>query len=231
MIDYKDLKNGDVILLSNQYVDNRIAIVNKVEKSVLDTYKLFTYVEFEDDFIYFEKEEPGYSYDVNHCSFKYATEEEKLKLYNAIGKHFTEEYDKDWYNHFTDSSFFDIQDYLLYEFNIEVVEYDDDLIYPGFINDIQIYIWKKCCEAIGIPDGLNEGTDLNYNDKRFLSSCVNEGEKIISMTKEERERAIECITLAIELSGDGGMKPFTEKEYELMYQFLYEIKMFCHNEK
>lgn len=47
------------------------------------------------------------------------------------------------------------------------------------------------------------------------------------MTKAERERAIACIANAIELAGDGFigfMKPFTDKEYELMYQFLNEIQ-------
>ena len=41
--------------------------------------------------------------------------------------------------------------------------------------------------------------------------------------KTEKERAIDCIRLAIELAGDGGIMPFTEKEYELMYRFLDEI--------
>lgn len=39
----------------------------------------------------------------------------------------------------------------------------------------------------------------------------------------EKERAIACIRLAIELAGDGGMTPFTDKEYELMYQLLDEL--------
>jgi hypothetical protein len=40
----------------------------------------------------------------------------------------------------------------------------------------------------------------------------------------EKERAIACIRLAIELAGDGGIIPFTDKEYELMYQFLDEFE-------
>lgn len=42
------------------------------------------------------------------------------------------------------------------------------------------------------------------------------------MTKAEKERAIACIKLAIELAGDGGQTPFTKTEYELMYRFLDE---------
>ena len=82
-------------------------------------------------------------------------------MYNAIGKHFTEEYDKDWYNHFTDSSYFDIQDYLLYVFRIKVREYDDDLIYPDFINEIHTYIWDKLCEAMGVPNTIEEPEMVN----------------------------------------------------------------------
>lgn len=44
------------------------------------------------------------------------------------------------------------------------------------------------------------------------------------MTQTEKERALACIRLAIELAGDGGFIPFTDKEYELMYQFLDEFK-------
>lgn len=39
----------------------------------------------------------------------------------------------------------------------------------------------------------------------------------------EKERAIACIRLAIELAGDGGMTPFTDVEYELMYRLLNEM--------
>ena len=44
----------------------------------------------------------------------------------------------------------------------------------------------------------------------------------MSLTKAEKERAIACLRLAIDLAGDGGPMPFTEKEYELMYNFLDE---------
>ena len=40
----------------------------------------------------------------------------------------------------------------------------------------------------------------------------------------ERKRAIACLKLAIELAGDGGMTPFTDKEYELMNNLIKEIE-------
>lgn len=43
------------------------------------------------------------------------------------------------------------------------------------------------------------------------------------MKQCEKERAISCMKLAIELAGDGGMTPFTDVEYNLMNQLLDDI--------
>lgn len=43
------------------------------------------------------------------------------------------------------------------------------------------------------------------------------------MKQCEKERAISCLKLAIELAGDGGMTPFTDVEYNLMNQLLDEL--------
>lgn len=159
-MDYTNLKRGDVIVMGinpkySDDSDERIVIINRIESNVVYEYKLYTYAELDISVndLFLEKEEPGYSYKVDvditdYYTFRLATVEEKTKLYNAIGKHFTEEYDKNWYNHFTDSSYFDIQDYLLDIFCIKVDEYDDDLIYPDFINDIHQFIWDGCCKAM-----------------------------------------------------------------------------------
>lgn len=157
-MEYTDLKNGDIVAMTDKYNDTRIVIVDKVEQSMTGIDKLYTYAELdiECNDLFLEKYEPGYSYDVKDCSFRLAEEEEKIKLYHALGKEFTEEYDTDWYKHFTDSSYYDIHDFLVDVFCIKVEEYDNDLIYPDFVDDIQRYIWCKCCEAVGMPDGFNE---------------------------------------------------------------------------
>lgn len=169
-MNYKDLKNGDVIVFT--HYGDRIAIFNDIKKDdISGQLKFNTYVEFVDmNDIFFEKDEPGYSYILEDMQFRLATEEEKYTLYNAIGKYFTEDYDKDWYNHFTDSSYFDIQDFLFDVFCIKVVEYDDDLIYPDFINEIQIYIWKRLCKSMGYEDEYNDefGIEL-VNKKEFIA--------------------------------------------------------------
>ena len=104
-------------------------------------------------------------------TYRLADDNEKNTLYNAIGKHFTEEYDKDWYKHFTDSSYFDIQDYLFEIFCIEVHEYDNDLIYPDFINDIHTYIWDKLCEAMGVPNTV-ENEPEKVNKQEFIEKVI-----------------------------------------------------------
>lgn len=157
-MEYTDLKNGNIVVMTNEYVESRIIIVDRVEQSITGVYKLYTYAELdiECNDLFLEKYEPGFAYDVKYCSFRPAEEEEKIKLYHALGKEFTEEYDTDWYEHFTDSSYYDIQDFLFDVFCIKVEEYDNDLIYPYFVDDIQRYIWCKCCDAVGMPDGFNE---------------------------------------------------------------------------
>lgn len=172
-MNYKDLKNGDVIVFTS-YGD-RIAILNDIKKDdSTGQLKLNTYVEFVDMCdIFFEKDEPGYFYLLEDVQFRLATEEEKYALYNAIGKYFTEDYDKDWFKYFTDSTYFDIQDFLFDVFCIKVVEYDDDLIYPDFINEIHIYIWKKLCKSMGYEDEYNDEFGIELVDKKeFIAKAV-----------------------------------------------------------
>lgn len=168
MIDYTKLKRGEVITMIDEFDITRIIIVNKV----IGNHRLYTYVELDDaGDVFFEKYEPGVYHDLNNCVCREAEDEEKEKLYNAIGKEFTDEYDKDWYNHFTDSSYFDIQDYLLDVFCINVKEYDDDLIYPDFINDIHTYIWDKLCEAMGVPNTIEKKPEM-VNKQEFIVKAV-----------------------------------------------------------
>lgn len=166
----KDLKKGDVIVFNDYCNDERIVIFDRIEKNAFGELHLYTYAEFADRSLFLECDEPGYFYILGKdiINYRFATEEEKIKLYNEIGKHFTEEYDKDWYNHFTDSSYFDIKDYLFSVFGIEVGDYDDDLIYPDFINEIHTYIWDKLCKAMNVTD-----TDVNkpemVNKQEFIT--------------------------------------------------------------
>lgn len=56
-------------------------------------------------------------------------------------------------------------------FCIEINEYDDDLIYPDFINDIHIYIWDKLCEAMGVPN-TDENKPEMVNKQKFIDKTI-----------------------------------------------------------
>lgn len=173
MIDYTELKRGDVLAITNY--NNRLVIVDKIKcDKTYSSPQIYTYAELDGGlYITFKNDDMCDFYLFENIIVRLATEDEKNMMYNAIGKHFTEEYDKDWYNHFTDSSYFDIQDFLLDVFCIKVEEYDDDLIYPDFINEIQIYIWKKLCKSMGYEDEYNDEFGIELVDKKeFIAKAV-----------------------------------------------------------
>ena len=72
---------------------------------------------------------------------------------------------------------------------------------------------------------FNEMKLLNRNIWKFHFFVVYlQQENFNNMKTCEKERAIACLKLAIELAGDGGMTPFTDKEYDLMYKFIEELE-------
>lgn len=79
-----------------------------------------------------------------------ATDEEKLLLYDTLVKAF-KDYDLGWANHFTDSSYFDIFDWLCWEFGIDIESLDPRNPSPieHTINKIQKYIWDALCRETG----------------------------------------------------------------------------------
>ena len=165
-----DLKQGDVIAIT-WGKHNTLAIFDKFDKTFGNQDGLHIYAEMDilTNELYFKTEDCEFSYELEDITYRLATEEEKCTLYNAIGKYFTEEHDKDWYNHFTDSAYFDVQDFLLDMFCIKVEEYDNDMIYPNFVDEIHHYIWEKLCKSMGYK---------NYDGDEFVEQLVNKQEFI-----------------------------------------------------
>ena len=166
-----NLKKGDVIAI-NWGPTRRLAIFEKFDTTFGNQDGLYIYAEMDmrSNELYFKQDDCDFSYELRDITYRLADDNEKNTLYNAIGKHFTEEYDKDWYKHFTDSSYFDIQDYLLDAFRIKVREYDDDLIYPDFIDDINAYIWDKLCEAMEVPYTVKKPEMVNKQE--FIEKTI-----------------------------------------------------------
>ena len=166
-----NLKKGDVIAI-NWGPTRRLAIFEKFDTTFGNQDGLYIYAEMDmrSNELYFKQDDCDFSYELRDITYRLADDNEKNTLYNAIGKHFVE-YDKYWYNHFTDSSYFDIQDYLLDVFRIKVREYDDDLIYPDFIDEIHIYIWDKLCVAMGVPNTV-ENKPKMVNKQEFIEKTI-----------------------------------------------------------
>lgn len=160
-MNYKDLKNGDVIKIIDYTIGEEsttISIFNKIEEGANLGDRIYTYTDLDmgDNYLSVEKNCPNAYYIANHYGFELATEEEKNKLYESLFVLYTEEYDTKWNEYFTDSNYYEIEDFLFDVFCIKVGEYDDDLLYPDFINDVVKYIWCKCCEIVGMTSGFEE---------------------------------------------------------------------------
>lgn len=146
-----NFKNGDVIAIRNPRGVEMLAIFDKfVSNETLHIYVEYNTSEAE---LYFQCDNFDFCYDLNKIEYRLATDDEKENLYYHLFIHFTEDWDNTWYNHFTDSSYFDIIDCLLDAFAIEVIE--DDWYYPDFVQDIRNYIWDKCCEALCIESDIH----------------------------------------------------------------------------
>ena len=167
-----NFKKGDVIAI-NWGGTKMLAIFEKFDITFGNQNGLHIYAEMNmrSKELYFKPDDCDFSYELRDITYSLADDNEKTILYNAIGKHFTDDYDKDWYKHFTDSSYFDIQDYLLDVFRIKVREYDDDLIYPDFINEIHTYIWDKLSDAtangMGVPNTVENEKEM-VNKQEFI---------------------------------------------------------------
>lgn len=174
-MEYKDFKNGDVIVFKICSGNEMIAIFNKIETNICGDLELHTYAELFEDYLLTECETCGgfYLVGTNVTDFRYATDDEKEKIYNAISKYYTEEYNNEWYNHFNDSSYFKIRDFLLEVFCIKVEEYDNDLLYPDFVNEIHKFIWDKSCAKI----------ETNYNYVKSDVAMVNKSEFIAKLKR------------------------------------------------
>ena len=168
-----NLKKGDVIAI-NWDGTKMLAIFDKFDTTYGNQDGLHIYAEMDmrSNELYFKPDDCDFSYELRDITYRLADNNEKTTLYNAIGKHFTDEYDKDWYYHFTDSSYFDIQDFLFDVFGINIEYYDNDTIYPDFINEIHNYIWDKLCEAMGVPNTVENKPEM-VNKQEFVTKVRN----------------------------------------------------------
>ena len=144
------LNNGDVIVINTQQNEEMIAIFNRFG----DNNTLFIYIQMDSlvEELYFNDVGWDFPYYLDKIQYRLATDLEKNRLYYALYTHFIMDYDCNWSNHFTDSSYFDILDCLLEAFRIKVNEDDDNFDYPEFMQEIRNYIWDRCCLVLGVSE-------------------------------------------------------------------------------
>lgn len=85
--------------------------------------------------------------DTVFAEVREATNEERIQLFDTLVKAF-KDHDLGWANHFTDSSYFDILDWLAWEFNVDL-EANQNTSLGETINKIQNYIWDALCKETG----------------------------------------------------------------------------------
>lgn len=170
-----DLKRGDVIAI-DWHGKQRIAIFDEFrEPGIYPVDTLHIYIELDPtvkwEGLTFKCKDYDFSYDLKSITFRKATCEEQRKLYDEICKYFAEEYDSEWYNHFTDSSYYDVLDFLLEEFDIKRA---DNM--PAFVHEIQNYMWDQMCEFMGQPNKV-----IQVDDEPFKEEMVNKAEFITKL--------------------------------------------------
>lgn len=91
-MEYNELKKGDVIVVKEYYDDEKIVIFDRIEKNVFGELHLYTSVEFTLSSLFLEYVEPGYFYIIGKdiVNYRFATDDEKEKIYNAMSKYESE---------------------------------------------------------------------------------------------------------------------------------------------
>ena len=165
MVDFKELKQGDIINIKGIFGVSSIGIFNKMLNDVL----ILHCVTFDDleSYIAFETDEKKYCFfnvdAIKSCEL--ATDEEIKRLYTNIVKCYIEN-NSDWDIYFTDSTYYEVQDWFAYkcsaEFNEEPFPIgtkngcETSMIgYPDFVGDFTIFAWKYLCANMGYDDEDN----------------------------------------------------------------------------
>lgn len=100
-----------------------------------------------------------------------ATEIERLLLYNKLVKAF-KDYEPKWKSSFTDSTLYEIRDWLCWEFDVDINLLPNDSTLPATIYEIANYIWDALCKETN-----------NYQEKTAAPEMVNKQEFIAKVKR------------------------------------------------
>ena len=100
-----------------------------------------------------------------------ATDKEKLLLYDTLVKAF-KDYDLGWDKHFTDSTYFDILDWLAWEFDVDLDENQNTPL-GETISEIQNYIWDALCKETGNYQACTDYVEPEMvNKQEFIELAI-----------------------------------------------------------
>ena len=135
-------KSGDIIKMNAIFGMSAIGIFREVDAN---TNILFCYCASHEDL----RERVYFSHGERFCTFSidgiiqvdYATNFEIKTLYDKIIGQYEKE-EKDLYDYFTDSTYFELKDWFAYNCGIN----NEDGNYPSFVDEFVAYAWKVLCE-------------------------------------------------------------------------------------
>ena len=117
--------------------------------------------------------------DTNFEEIRQAEDFEKKMLFNALVRGF-KEHNLGWDKHFTDSTYFEIFDWLCWEFDINIESLDPRNLSPieYTINEINNYIWDSLCKETGNDHACTDYVEPEMvNKQEFTEKVRNWSEK------------------------------------------------------
>lgn len=150
---YKNLKSGDVIVITDMMNQTLVSIYKGIrksltEKTVVTDFCSSTIVDDSLPDVFFLLDDGDITGWIEEIHFiGMADEKQKAYLYRNVLDIYCEEH-RDWYKHFTDSTYDEIRDWFAYKCG---VEFDDNDGYPDFICDFTNFAWDILCKQMN-PD-------------------------------------------------------------------------------
>lgn len=150
---YKNLKTGDVIVITDMMNQTLISVYKGIrksitEKTVVTDFCSCTIVEDSLPDIFFVLDDEDITGWIEELHFVgMADEKQKAYLYRNVLDIYCEEH-RDWDKYFTDSTYDEIRDWFAYKCG---VEFDDNDGYPDFICDFTNFAWDILCKQMN-PD-------------------------------------------------------------------------------
>ena len=155
-------KPGQILYIKPEYGEAYISVLHSADKRTYAAYELNSY-ELHTCCYLTIHEYDGNMYpagvtfargngtlldvDTTFEEIRQAEDFEKKMLFDALVRGF-KDHDLGWANHFTDSSYFDILDWLAWEFDVDL-DANQNTSLGETISEIQNYIWDALCKETG----------------------------------------------------------------------------------